>query len=190
MYTARFFGASLALAAVFAFASTPARAAAGPCAEPGGMPRADGNAIQCTVSASVTQVGNKSLTSATLGLVKEVQAKSVLRLPLGADALMGILGQHVIQIPAQDITVDVVFSDGRVLPALITVAPSITVDGADACSLTATDAAINVSRFESGLPDWIDATVLRYVNESPEVKSKLLDGAAAALARVQSEYCF
>lgn len=182
----------LAAAPLAALLSMPftAHGAQGPCAEPGGMPIAENGAITCTVQTSVTEASKgKSLASVTLGLVKEIRVRSVLRLDIAPDTIGTILGEHALRIPAQDVSIDVVFSDGRILPATLTLAPSITIVGDDACVLTATDAAINLTRFDSGLPDWIDATLVRYVNENASLKAQLIAGANAGFQKLQQDLC-
>lgn len=170
---------------------TPARAAGGPCSEPGGVPLAEDGFVSCTIDASLAEASaGRSISSATFGLVREVRVKSVIRLPLSLGTLGDVLSEHAIQIPPQDVSIDIVFNDGRALPVAITIAPAVAVEGVDACALVATSASINLSRFESGLPDWIDATFVRYVNDNAELRSKLLDGANAGLSRLQRQYCF
>jgi hypothetical protein len=141
------------------------------------------------VGTSITTAGSKTLLEATFGLIREVQVASTLRLPMGLDDLLRLLGERVLTVPPQDVQIRVLFKDGKELPISLTLAPVVNLEGTTLCDLQATGAALNLTRFESPLPDWIDATVARLINENQDARDQLRDALQTTLSNARPSFC-
>lgn len=168
-------------------ASMPARAAASPCAE--GAPLATESGVRCTIDIEVNESSGRALAAQTLGLVSAIRVHAALELDTSPATISTMLTEHRIQIPAQDIEIVIALANGGAIPVSIELSPFIDLEGNDACTLTVTDASINVLRFDSALPNWIDETIRRVLDESPRTRAQLVEAANAQVKRAQQDLC-
>ena len=141
------------------------------------------NILKCDLRTSY----DEKLAKKTFGFVKRIDFASDIQLTVNPQTLMKILGENTITLPTQPVSVNIIVGNEQVLPTTMKVNPVFTKIG-DICSLKFTDVEPNITELNSSfLPNWITTNIEKLLNNSKQLKTKILKFTNDAVLKLQNK---